>query len=372
MKIGFDAKRAFFNASGLGNYSRNTLNAIRQNCPDIEMLLFSPRKPRLYTEALSFENTKIITSQWKSRMFQSLWRTRSIAQVGANAGIEIYHGLSNEIPVGLSKKGIRSVVSVHDLIFIRHPELYNSIDRRIYNAKTFAACRLADKIVAVSRQTRDDLVRFYGVNPEKIEIIYQNCHPRFLSACSHKTIEAVLMKYELPKNFMLFVGTIETRKNVLNILKAMHMFDIELPLVLVGRPTEYLNSIVGYAKKHHLTERLFIRHNVPDEDLPAMYQSALMFVYPSLFEGFGIPVLEAVSSGVPVITANLSSLPEAAGHHSILTDPGSPHLLGKAIIELAGNESMRNSMILEGKKHAEAFSPESIALQWHTLYESLL
>ncbi|NLA23547.1 MAG: glycosyltransferase family 4 protein [Bacteroidales bacterium] len=369
MKVGFDAKRAFHNTSGLGNYSRNTLNALQKYCPEINLCLFTPKSSDLYTNT---EKAELIQPAYKTKMMQAYWRTNSIVKDIRKSGIEIYHGLSNELPSNIKKTNIPAIVSIHDLIFVRHPELYSLIDREIYLRKTKQACKNSDKIIAVSEQTKSDIVEFYEIEPSKIEVIYQNCNPRFLNKCSKEEKEKTLLKYSLPKDYILFVGSIEERKNALNIVKALKQYNIDLPLVLIGKHTAYADIIRKYVNENKLNNQVFILHNIPDLDLPSLYQSALVFVYPSIFEGFGIPVLEAISSEIPVITSNTSSLPEAAGKDNILINPKDIDALANAIMNLANSEELRKDIAEKSLQYAEKFKPENMALQLKNLYQSLL
>ncbi|HOY39421.1 MAG: glycosyltransferase family 4 protein [Bacteroidales bacterium] len=372
MRIGFDAKRAFFNTSGLGNYSRNCIDLLRKNSPETELVLFTPRVPNSLPEFATHPSIEVVYPNHGGKITEWLWRTHGMSKSASKCNIDLYHGLSNEIPLGLNKRNIPCVVTIHDLIFLRYPELYRSVDRKIYHAKSLASCKYADAIIAVSKQTKEDIINFYGIKPQKIEIIYQNCNPKFAEKISESEMQTVKDKYKIPENYILFVGTIEERKNVITILKAMQRFGIDKPLLLVGKATPYVNTIIGYAENNHIEDKLFIRHQIPDADMPAIYQMADVFVYPSIFEGFGIPVLEAITSGVPVITSNISSLPEAAGPHSILTDPASVEMLGKSIIKVLNDSDLRANMIGMGYQHAQLFSEKAIAEKLINLYHSLI
>ena len=136
-------------------------------------------------------------------------------QIGIRHRIELFHGLSNEIPIGLNKVNIPSVVTIHDLIFRHYPNQYSWVDRQIYDYKFRYACENAQRIVAISESTKKDIVHFYNINPDKIKVIYQSCHERFVQERSQKTIDAVLKKYNLPENYLLYVGSIIERKNLL-------------------------------------------------------------------------------------------------------------------------------------------------------------
>jgi glycosyltransferase involved in cell wall biosynthesis len=370
MRIGFDAKRAFYNNSGLGNYSRNTINMLANIYPNEEYFLYSPNIPEKIPDFA--KNKTLISAKAKTKIGRSLWRSILSGNKIKNDNINVFHGLSNELPLNLHRKQIPSVVTIHDLIFMRYPELFKSTDVSIYTYKFKQACKNADRIIAVSKQTKEDIVRYFKISPAKIHVIYQDCSNIFHNKISIEKRSVVLQKHALPKNYILNVGTIEKRKNTLLILKAMALYNIKTPLVIVGRPTSYVNSLIAYAKKYSLKDRLILRFEVNNEDLPAIYQNASAFVYPSLFEGFGIPILEALNSGVPVITSNASSLPEVAGNNSVLIDPGAHEHLGKELFNLLSNNIQQQEMIEAGYKHALKFRPEVLAPKIMQLYNSIV
>ena len=236
------------------------------------------------------------------KRFRALWRTFFIKRGLLQDGVQLYHGLSNELPVGIRRTGIRSVVTIHDLIFLRYPQYYHRLDRIIYNRKFNYACRKADRIVAVSECTKRDIVKFYGISPEKIDVVYQGCDPVFARPVSKKEKDRVRAAYGLPERFILSVGTIEERKNLLLAVKAVEKLD-DVHLVAIGKSTDYAKKVQDYVEAHGLENRVHIIHNLKFGDLPILYHLASLFVYPSRFEGFGIPIVEALSAGVPVIAS---------------------------------------------------------------------
>ncbi|HXK80646.1 MAG TPA: glycosyltransferase family 1 protein [Bacteroidales bacterium] len=370
MRIGFDAKRAFFNNSGLGNYSRNTINMLAKIYPNEEYFLYSPKFPEEIPEFA--RNKTIIGPNSNSNIRNSIWRSVLSGNRIKKDKLDIYHGLSNELPINLNRKQIPSVVTIHDLIFLRYPELFNTTDVKIYTYKFKHACKSADKIIAVSKQTKADIIRYFNIPQAKIHVIYQDCNKIFHEKPNREICSEVLKKYKLPNNYILNVGTIEKRKNAMLILKAMALYNIDIPLVIVGKPTPYLNTLISYAHHYKLKDKLVLLYDVKDEDLPTIYHKASVFVYPSLFEGFGIPILEALNSGVPVITSNLSSLPEVAGTNSILIDPVAHDHLGKELFNLLNNNTKKQEMIEAGYKHALKFRPEVLAPQLMQLYKSIV
>ncbi len=316
MKIGFDAKRAFLNKAGLGNYSRNTLAGLNKYFPQHQYVLFSPETPSdLFKEHLFFE-TVTPDNRFK-KLLSSYWRSFMLTREINRNGLDLFHGLSNELPAGIHKSPVPAVVTIHDLIFLNLPGLYRTFDRKIYFRKVKYACSAAKRIIATSRQTRNDLIYHLGIDEEKIE-----------------------------------------RKNQLGVLQALHRTGLSLPYVIVGKPTLYTEQIIGYAEKNRLLDRLFILTDVPDFDLPALYQKASCMVYLSHYEGFGLPIIEAMASGCPVITSSVSSLPEIGGDAALYCNPNDPEAVEKMILKVVGNPALSRDMSQKGKKRARTFHPE--------------
>ena len=369
MRLGYDAKRAFNNHRGLGNYSRDTIRIITSYYPDIQIDLFTPK----IDPSIRFECPKNATViQPKHSSMGSLWRTYGITKAVEGQGLDLYHGLSHELPVGIEKTQIPTVVTMHDLIFIRHPELYPFIDRKLYKTKYLRSCRVADRIIAVSQQTKNDLIELWDIDEKKISVVYQGCHPAFCKSVSEDQKQDVKQKYNLPKSFMLNVGAIEPRKNQLLILKALVDKAIDFPLVIAGRKTDYLAELQQFITHHQLENSVCLLPNVDFKDLPSLYQSATLFVYPSQYEGFGIPVVEALQSGVPVIAAKGSCLEESGGPDSRYVSPDNATELAEQITTLLENNALRKQMAEKGKAYADRFSDESIAGTLMTLYKNLI
>lgn len=372
--IGYDAKRAFANNAGLGNYSRFVLDGISSLYPAEQFFLFSPVReahPAL-SPILARQNVRAVFPAGLSRLSSSFWRVHGMTADIAREGISLFHGLSNELPFGLRKKGIASVVTVHDVIFLRYPGFYNAPDRAVYSFKTGRACRDADLVIAVSECTKRDLVRYFSVPPEKIRVVCQGCAPAFAVKRSEEEKGTVARKYRLPERYILNVGTLEPRKNLLLAVKALPLLPKDVHLVAVGRETGYVREILAQAEKDGVTDRLHILAGVPFQDLPALYQSARVFVYPSFFEGFGIPILEAVTSGVPVVGATGSSLEEAGGPGSLYVDPHDHEDMAEALRKVLEDNELRQSMIQAGFTHAARFASDVLARQLMDNYVSVL
>jgi len=371
MIIGFDAKRALFNRSGLGNYSRSTIELLSRFYPENRYSLFSAKNNR---ELFPSEVIPTIIGPESGlyRLFPSLWRSWGIHGQIKKQKLDIYHGLSNELPWGIQKSGVKSVVTIHDLIFLRYPEYYPKIDRQIYLYKFRHACRVADKIIAISEATKSDIIALFGTDPQKIEVVYQTCNPVFRIRVTEAKKDQIRKKYNLPARFILYLGTIEKRKNALTLIKAYLNEKIDIPLLIVGKPTPYLNEINEYLDLNPAGERIIFRHTIESADLPALYQSASLFVYPSVFEGFGIPILEALYSGVPVITSTGSCFRETGGEAALYCDPENFIQLGEAISEVLNNPETAQKMVEKGFLHGRKFDEANVAANLMKVYLNLI
>lgn len=372
MHIGFDAKRAFLNNTGLGNYSRWLISALATQYPEHQYLLYTPSTKNnqhlAYLQQL--RNTRIVKSSGISPA--AWWRMKGIVHDLKKDGVNIYHGLSHELPLGIQKSGIKSVLTVHDLIFLRFPQYYKWVDRLIYTAKIKYACKAADQIIAVSEKTKQDLIELLDVDASKIEVVYQDCDPAFKLHQSEARKTLVRKKYNLPKRFILSVGTIEERKNLLLLIKALPHTRGNEHLFVVGKPKPYFEEVKKYITEHQLTNRVTFLHEVTFQELPAFYQMATVFVYPSRYEGFGIPILEALYSGVPVIAATGSCLEEAGGPLSMYIDPDDELDLAKKINKVWNTPALRQEMMLKGFEYCYNFSNEKLAAQLMQVYQQTL
>lgn len=367
MQIGFDAKRAFNNTTGLGNYSRFILDALTHFAPQHQYVAYTPR-----TNVEVYRFPTVFTPSLPS-VLHSWWRSYGVVRQLRKDHIQLYHGLSNELPQGLAKAGIRSVVTIHDLIFLRYPALYPATDRFFYGQKFRAACQQADRIVAVSEQTKRDMVAFYQIDPNQISVVYQDCHEQFRKPISAILATQVATKYQLQKPYVLCVGTIEARKNQLRLVQAFAEANLpEVELILIGGKTPFQTEIENYVQQKGLQKRVRIFNKVPFEHLPALYQQARIFAYPSIFEGFGIPIVEALQVGVPVLAATGSCLEEAGGTGALYANPLDVSELTSKLSQLWQDDTLRANLCQNGQQHVQQFNAQRIANQLVTIYQSLI
>ncbi len=370
LQIAFDGKRAVRNSTGLGNYSRYAIEALSAAYPDHDYAVMSPGgdASRLASilerpDVCLVEPTKAI-----DRRFGALWRTFDITGQLADMGVDIYHGLSNELPLNIRRiPSLASVVTIHDLIWRRCPKDYKALDRAIYDYKYRHSAQNATRIIAISRCTRDDLVNDYGIDPAKIDIIYQGVDASFVPAGEYARID-IRRCYNLPERYIIGVGTIQPRKNQLLTLQALAALDSDIHLVLIGRRTPYARDIDRYAATHGLQGRLHILEGVPFADLPALYGAATCAAYPSRYEGFGLPIVEALSCGTPVVAATGSCLEEAGGPGAVYIDPDDAEAMADALARICGDSRLRQSLADSGLRYVRRFSAENFARQTMETY----
>ncbi len=372
MKIAFDAKRAFRNFSGLGNYSRTVVRQLCEYFPGNEYVLFTPKKGKIEESFPPANATLKMPENPFLKFFNSYWRTFTIGNVLRKEMFDLYHGLSNELPYNIHKSGVKSVVTIHDLIFIRFPELYKPVDRYIYLRKFRAAALNSNLVIAISNQTRSDIINYLNIPEEKIKVVYQSGNPLFSKIHTKDKLDEIRKKYNLPGEFILNVGTIEERKNLLQLLRALNETKSQIPLVVVGhKRKDYFRKIEAHIERNRIKNIYFLQ-NVPTIDLPLIYQSAKLFVYPSSFEGFGIPVLEAMQSGIPVIAGKGHCLEETGGPDSLYIDPFDLEEFSDAIDQVLESDSQQKKMSTTGLKYAERFHPEKTVRKVYSAYESIL
>lgn len=362
MRIAFDAKRAFANRRGLGNYSRDVLRLVEQYAPENEYVLFG-----CPTGSFDPGEAKVVAPRGLWRWFPSLWR--SFGCLSSLEGIAIYHGLSGEMPFGIHRTNVKTVVTIHDAIFIRYPELYSATYRWLFTRKVQYACDHADLIIAISEQTKRDIIEFFHADERKIRVVYQGCNNRFREPVSAQRLEEVRQRYALPDRYLLAVGAIEPRKNLQRLIEAMSIARIDLPLVAVGGKSAYAEELAKCAKERKVDMRFL--HNLPFEDLPAVYKGATLFCYPSIFEGFGIPILEAMCVGTPVLTSTGSCFAETGGDAALYADPVNPKEIAAQLTRILSDEALQKQMIAKGHEQAERFTDERVARNIYQVYTEL-
>ncbi len=382
MNIGFDAKRAFHNDTGLGNYSRTLIDSLSISYPQHQYFLFNPKATSKYSFLQS--NTHEVLPTLKShQFFSSIWRRKWIMRDIKKNKIDLYHGLSHELPLGIQQSGIKSIVTIHDLIYLRYPNQFNPIDVITYDRKFRSACHASDHIIAISEQTKKDIVSFFGIEDKKITVCYQSCDAKYRVKISEQEKKEVREMLQLPESFFLYVGSIIERKNLKAICEAMVLLKstLPIPLVVIGNGKKYKQAVKQYIKEQGIESSIIFLSDaahaqaiptfVNGDIFPAIYQMAKGLIYPSYFEGFGIPILEALCSDCPVITSSVSCLPEAAGEGAIYVDPASASEIANAMNQLYFDEDVVKMLKQKGALHAQQFTQAACAKKVMEVYQSI-
>jgi glycosyltransferase involved in cell wall biosynthesis len=366
MKIAFDAKRAFTNRSGLGIYSRNLISSAMEFHPEHEYTLFSSKETSLFDRKSSAVITRNSRLSWYFRSF-------GITSLLNSKSIDVYHGLSNELPLNIASFGGKKIVTIHDVLFRKFPSYYPPIDRYFYDMKTRRACKDADVVICISDYTKRDLLQHYKVDENKIRVMYQPVSSRFFSpAVDHKRETDLKKRFDLDKEYLLYVGTIEERKDLLSIIKALkRIAEKDVMLYVVGRKKQpYFAKVHAYLTRENLSERVKFLENVEDDELPAIYRSAAMLIYPSHSEGWGLPVAEGICSGIPVITTRNTSMEEIGGDACVYFNAGNYHELAEQIDLVLKDASLKKELISRSKDRALLLDPRSCSDRMNELYLS--
>jgi glycosyltransferase involved in cell wall biosynthesis len=264
---------------------------------------------------------------------------------------------------------VPTVVSVMDLSYLFFPEMFNKSDLLQLRNWTAYSVKKANKILTISNSSKDDIIKEYKVRKDKVIVTHLGIKESITLTPHIYSMSQLKAKYDLSDNFILFVGTLQPRKNITSLIKAFakaakeEKLPKDLQLVIVGRKGWLYEEILEAPKELGIDKKVKFLENVENDELPLFYQNALCFVLPSLYEGFGLPVLEAMQQGCPVITSNISSLPEAGGDAALYVNPEDVDDIAEKITQLVGSEKLRKELVEKGKEQVKKFSWEKTAKQ---------
>ncbi len=384
LKIAFDAKRALHNSRGLGNYSRTLIKGLCEFYSEHSYFLYTPpsEKSDLKSWAESLVSEKFHIKGPENilgKIFPSIWRSGFLANRLSVDNPDIYHGLSHEIPYGINRTSIKTVVTIHDLIFMRFPEFFPLIDRFVYKRKYSYSIKNADLIIAICEQTKRDIIDFFNVEEDRVRVVYQSCNNIFYDKLLPDSKSAAKLKHSLPDRYILYVGAIEPNKNILGIVEAFNIIHKteqrldDLKLVILGRGRdEYKSLLVSKIREYSLIDKIIFLSGIDTLDLPGIYQNASLFMFPSFYEGFGIPIIEALVSSVPVITTKGGCFTESGGPSSCYVNPSDYQEMASAAINILSNVNLRDKMILDGKLFVSKFKLENTTRNLMEAYLSLI
>jgi len=372
MKIAIDATILRSQNTGTGFYVINLLNGLMKYDKENEYIVFGNKEIIKKFVFLNNKNFRIENVIFKNRIVRVLWQLFILPFKLKKLNVNILHSTNYITP--LFKFNLKFIVTIHDLTFIIFPEKFTIVKRLFFRFMVPIFIRRADKVITVSENTKNDIIKFLKVPKEKISVTFETYNECYDSEIKKEDSKKILDKYGINKNYFLFVGMIEPRKNILSILKAFIELDDELDedLVIVGKKGWYYREIEEFMeniKNKRLKNRIIFTGFVSEKELVSIYKNAEIFIYPSFYEGFGIPPLEAMVCGVPVITSNTSSIPEVVGDAAIKIDPYNYIELKEAIKVLKHNPQKKEEMSEKGKEQSKKFSSKKFAENTINIYK---
>jgi glycosyltransferase involved in cell wall biosynthesis len=368
MKFAIDAYHTNFLSGGIARYARCLISAIGEIALDEEFVLFVNRFRdcgKIWRPEKGIQSVRQF--YFPRQLLQKAWDTFDWPPIEWFCGaIDLYHGLHFVLP---SARRARRVLTVHDLTYLKYPEYYSDhyLNEHGYCKELPKGLKRADAVIAVSQQTEQDLIELMNVPEDKIRIIHEGVAPHFLKHLEDDKSAAIRKSYNLAPSYLVFlVGTPEPRKNLEKTIAAVRKAAPEHTLVLIG-PKNPIKKLIG--NDHHKIKFINI---VPTAHLPSLLSGAKISLYPSLYEGFGLPVLESMACGVPVITSQKGALPEVAGDAAILVDPEKVDSIADGISELLSNKELQRKLKTAGIKRAEKFTWQKAAAKTLSLYKELI
>ena len=378
MRIGLDGKILTLRAGGTGRYAINLTRAMLAEAaahrPDLEfVVLTGPQTSREVMEEFRGRCEECFLGA-KSSVIRSLTLVPAALR---RLRVDIFHGMDH-VGIPLVGRSGKYVVTVHDVIPLILPETFTPRHRLVVRLALARVRRKADLVVVPSHAVKRDVVRRVGLPENRVVVTHEGCEPRFRPVRSAAARRDVAARYGLPPRYVLAVGTLEPRKNLTTLLEAFARLrrdgevDADLRLVLAGARGWLDEPIFATVRSLGLEDAVRFTGFVDDADLPAVYSGAALFVFPSLHEGFGLPLLEAMACGVPVVTSNISSMPEVAGDAAVLVDPRDADGLAAAIARLLRDEALRDRLREAGIARARQFSWETTARRTLDAYASVV
>jgi glycosyltransferase involved in cell wall biosynthesis len=372
MKIGINAhKLSFepgFRQAGTSRYIEALLQELPKIAEEDEIIAFSGRVPTEWPDkfppSVHWNQARFPTAWPPARI---VWEQTAGIGLGFRNGLDVMHCPLNIAPLF---PGAPTVVTVHDIAFERFPEHYPSGQTRYLSTMTRLSTQRAARVIAVSNATRADLIAIYGIDSNRIDVIHNGIDTEFRSY-REAELTGFRIENDLPEQFLLFVGTLQPRKNLEGLLRAYALIAdrIEWPLVVIGGAGWLYSPIGRLVQRLGLSRRVRFQGYVEPSDLPRWYAAATLFVLPSHYEGFGLPVAEAMASGTPVITSSTSSLPEVAGDAALLVDPSSPVEIARAMLELAEDCERRRELAARGIRRSRRFTWKQAAEETYAVYQ---
>jgi glycosyltransferase involved in cell wall biosynthesis len=373
LRIGVDYTAAIRQGAGIGRYTRELVRALAKLEPSHDYVLFAAVGGQPLTDMAWPPSFQVRSVPLSDRALAILWHRLHLPLWVelATGPVDIFHSPDFVLP---PVRRAKTLVTVHDLSFIRYPQCADANLRAYLNKVVPRSVHRADLVLADSQSTKGDLVELFGVEFDKIEVIYPGVEERFHPIEDQALLEAVRRRYNLPPRFILGLGTLQPRKNFTRLIKAfadLRFAISDLRLVIVGGKGWLYEEIFATVERLGLEEKVVFPGFVADEHLPALYNLADLFVFPSLYEGFGLPPLEALACGTPVITSDASSLPEVVGEAGLMVEATDVEALAEAVRRVLEDDALREGMVAKGLEQARQFTWQKAAAKLLNLYEAM-
>lgn len=373
--IGFDARQAVRDDAEFGAYSRLVLEALALAAPRYTYLrsYVTSRPHHEGYEAIerlhNVETMEPDGALW--RILTLPWRLWHISKDLHNGSVELYHGLTEQIPLGLARHKIRSVVTVHNMAYLYDKSILNSPENFLHRLYMGRMLHRVDRIVAVSESVKRDIIKHCNIYSDKVDVVYSGVAKRFTEPVSEETMEEVGTRYNLPARYILGVGAQIERRNMLKVIKILPLIDHEMHYVIVGRATAYTARLQRAAAELGVGDRVHFIHDAKEEDMPAIYHRATMLINISKYEGFASSLAEALTTGTPCIASRRLCMEEIAADAAIYINTNSRDELIGAIRRLTEDSKLRDRLTTEGLRHATRFRPEVVAFNLINCYRKV-
>ncbi|TDX59261.1 glycosyltransferase family 4 protein [Orenia marismortui] len=350
-------------SSGIGNYGYNLINSLDRL--DLKYDISS-----LVQKKIESNNIDIQIKQCSNRYHRILYEQIPLRRNYKN--YDLIHFIDYSSPIIAINTPF--IVTIHDLSFYKYPETFNYGSRRIKQILAPISIKRSNKVIADSKNTKKEILSRFNINESKVKVIYPGS-PSYNKIEDIRKLEAVKRKYGINQDYILYVGTIEPRKNLLRLLEAYHNLlkqGIKEKLVIVGKKGWLYEDIFKKVEELGLDKQVLFLGYLPEKEKVALYSGAKVFVYPSLYEGFGLPPLEAMSCGTPVVVSNSSSLPEVVGDSGIYVDPKRADSIAQGIYDLLDQKKLREKLSLLGVKRSKKFTWEKSIKNILEVYDKIL
>ncbi len=366
MRIGIDVTALPSQFFGAGNYIVNLTQTLIHTDSANDYLIFSKAQQAELFAGRGY--AQVVCARLPTRWYRIVWEQTLFPLLIRRYRLDVVHSPHYTMPM---LKACAQVVTFHDMTFFLHPEAHLAYKRVFFRTMIPVSARRADALIAISHSTRADILRRFPIAPTQVFTIPYGV-PSFFHPMPAPARSPILDKYGLPREFVLYVGNLEPRKNLPMLLRAYAECvrrGASQALVLVGSRGWMDDEIFATFRELNLGHRVFLPGYIPQADLPALYSAASVFVYASRYEGFGLPVLEAMACGAPVITSNISSMPEVVGDAGVLVNPDDQAELADALMHVLGDPGLRARLCHDGLERARLFSWERAAQQTLAVYE---